>query len=266
MEESDRTVESSAISAGWGPGARFRTNRKKRMARRRRWTVSISPLGLMPRLPEDITSLATGEMEENGLRFLLQKELQNSDVGSLGRMVLPKKGAEAHLPNLTTKEGIFITMEDMETLQVWKFKYRFWPNNKSRMYVLENTGEFVKAHNLQLGDIVMFYRDDQKQKYFIRAKKASDHKTPVASTVNSFFNAKTVEDHLVPEIEVSNSSYFHVNLPVADEMMRMAYVLNDPFTAEFPMYFSSEMMGNAPKLESIPSFESVDNLSLDDFE
>lgn len=36
-----------------------------------------------------------------------------------------QKGAEAHLPVLTVKEGILISMEDMETFQVWNFKYRF---------------------------------------------------------------------------------------------------------------------------------------------
>ncbi|KAG6471213.1 hypothetical protein ZIOFF_072314 [Zingiber officinale] len=79
-----------------------------------------------------------------GLRFLLQKELRNSDVSQLGRIVLPKKEAEAYLPNLTYREGIAINMDDLENLHVWTFKYRFWPNNRSRMYILENTGDDVE--------------------------------------------------------------------------------------------------------------------------
>ncbi|GJN17886.1 hypothetical protein PR202_gb04992 [Eleusine coracana subsp. coracana] len=39
------------------------------------------------------------------LRVILQKELRNSDVSQLGRIVLPKKEAEAYLPNLISKDG-----------------------------------------------------------------------------------------------------------------------------------------------------------------
>nr|GFC65945.1 B3 domain-containing transcription factor ABI3-like isoform X1 [Tanacetum cinerariifolium] len=76
------------------------------------------------------------------LKFLLQKVLKQSDVGSLGRIVLPKKEAESHLPDLESRDGISIAMEDIGTSQVWNMRYslRFWPNNKSRMYLLENTG------------------------------------------------------------------------------------------------------------------------------
>ncbi|EEC71378.1 hypothetical protein OsI_03493 [Oryza sativa Indica Group] len=40
-----------------------------------------------------------------GLRVILQKELRYSDVSQLGRIVLPKKEAEAYLPILTSKDG-----------------------------------------------------------------------------------------------------------------------------------------------------------------
>ncbi|KAK8490187.1 hypothetical protein V6N12_010300 [Hibiscus sabdariffa] len=38
------------------------------------------------------------------------------------------------------RDGISIAMEDIGTSRVWNMRYRFWPNNKSRMYLLENTG------------------------------------------------------------------------------------------------------------------------------
>ncbi|KAF5190619.1 B3 domain-containing transcription factor abi3 [Thalictrum thalictroides] len=59
------------------------------------------------------------------LRFLLQKELRQSDVGNLGRVVLPKRASEAFLPNLASKEGILISMDDIDGLRIWNFKYRF---------------------------------------------------------------------------------------------------------------------------------------------
>ncbi|PWA56120.1 B3 DNA binding domain-containing protein [Artemisia annua] len=77
------------------------------------------------------------------LAFLFSKKLQKSDVGVLKRNVLPKKPAETHLPALIAKEGIVLKMDDMDGMNVWGFKFRFWPNNNSRIYVFEGTGIFL---------------------------------------------------------------------------------------------------------------------------
>ncbi|GAB2234492.1 hypothetical protein Drorol1_Dr00003747 [Drosera rotundifolia] len=108
---------------------------------------------------------------EKNLRFLLQKVLKQSDVGNLGRIVLPKKEAETHLPELEARDGITISMEDIATSRVWHMRYRFWPNNKSRMYLLENTGEFVRSNELQEGDFIVIYSDVKCGKYMIRGVK-----------------------------------------------------------------------------------------------
>ena len=80
---------------------------------------------------------------------------------------------------------------------VCNLPYRYWPNNKSRMYVLENTGEYlyfhtfssllllltsaltfsvpllnipgdyVRTHNLRVGDFIMIYRDDDKNRFVL---------------------------------------------------------------------------------------------------
>ncbi|KAL8142766.1 hypothetical protein V2J09_015798 [Rumex salicifolius] len=117
----------------------------------------------------------TQAIDPRRLRFLFKKQLQNSDVNSLRRMVLPKKAAESHLPPLEIKEGMTISMDDIDGSHVWTFKYRFWPNNKSRMYVLENTGDFVNIHQLEQGDFIMVYQDAVNLNYVIRGKKASEH-------------------------------------------------------------------------------------------
>ncbi|KAH0852117.1 hypothetical protein HID58_094201 [Brassica napus] len=75
------------------------------------------------------------------LRVLLVKHLKNSDVGSLGRIVLPKREAEGNLPELSTKEGMIVEMRDADSMQNW-----FWSNNKSRMYVLENTAVRMRKY------------------------------------------------------------------------------------------------------------------------
>ncbi|KAK3032162.1 hypothetical protein RJ639_034987 [Escallonia herrerae] len=112
-----------------------------------------------------------GWKPEKNLKFLLQKVLKQSDVGNLGRIVLPKKEAESHLPELEARDGIPIAMEDIGTSRVWNLRYRFWPNNKSRMYLLENTGDFVRTNGLQEGDFIVIYSDVKCGKYLIRGVK-----------------------------------------------------------------------------------------------
>lgn len=108
---------------------------------------------------------------ERNLKFLMQKVLKQSDVGNLGRIVLPKKEAENHLPELETRDGVTIAMEDIGASRIWNMRYRFWPNNKSRMYLLENTGDFVKVNGLQEGDFIVIYLDTKCAKYKIRGVK-----------------------------------------------------------------------------------------------
>ncbi|XP_062107384.1 B3 domain-containing transcription factor ABI3 [Humulus lupulus] len=117
------------------------------------------------------TERRLGWKPEKNLRFLLQKVLKQSDVGSLGRIVLPKKEAETHLPELEARDGISIPMEDIGTSRIWNMRYRYWPNNKSRMYLLENTGDFVRANGLQEGDFIVIYSDIKCGKYMIRGVK-----------------------------------------------------------------------------------------------
>ncbi|KAG4182869.1 hypothetical protein ERO13_A09G073000v2 [Gossypium hirsutum] len=107
------------------------------------------------------------------LRVLLKKELKNSDVGSLGRIVLPKRDAEVNLPPLSDKEGIQVMIKDVYSNHMWTLKYKFWSNNKSRMYVLENTGDFVKQNGLGTGDSLTLYEDESKNLYFSITKVAT---------------------------------------------------------------------------------------------
>ncbi|CAL0328225.1 unnamed protein product [Lupinus luteus] len=86
-----------------------------------------------------------GWKPEKNLKFLLQKVLKQSDVGSLGRIVLPKKEAETHLPELEARDGISITMEDI--------------------------GDFVRANELQEGDFIVIYSDVKCGKFMIRGVK-----------------------------------------------------------------------------------------------
>ncbi|XP_042486106.1 B3 domain-containing transcription factor FUS3-like [Macadamia integrifolia] len=176
-------------------------------------------------LTQDSSAPLVIEIYGRRMRFLFEKELQKSD-----------KAAEDYLPPLDAKEGIFINMEDMDGQRLWNFKFRFWPNNKSRMYVLENTGNFVSTHGLERGDFLMFYKDDENQKYVIRARKSLDNMVPVpivvedpAASVPSFFSD------------------------------------NNSFMDEFPISLPGEsVVADYPSLEPLTSFGSVENVTIDD--
>ncbi|KAL3829437.1 hypothetical protein ACJIZ3_018239 [Penstemon smallii] len=86
---------------------------------------------------------------------------------------------------LDTKEGIQISMHDMNGNHEWRFKYRFWPNNSSRMYVLESTGDFVNAHDLVPGDYILVYQNFEDGKYVIEAMKEDEFEEPPAPACNN---------------------------------------------------------------------------------
>ncbi|KAJ0082811.1 hypothetical protein Patl1_10676 [Pistacia atlantica] len=94
----------------------------------------------------------------NRLRVLLRKELKNSDVGSLGRIVLPKREAEENLPSLSDKEGIQVVMRDAFSEQFWTLKFKVWS--------FGYTGDFVKQNRLEIGDSLTLYEDENKNLYF----------------------------------------------------------------------------------------------------
>ncbi|KAK4376215.1 hypothetical protein RND71_006892 [Anisodus tanguticus] len=104
---------------------------------------------------------------EKNLKFLLQKVLKQSDVGNLGRIVLPKKEAESHLPQLESRDGVSIAMEDIGTSRVWNMKYS---NFILHIFpILE--GDFVRANGLLEGDFIVIYADMKCGKYLIRGVK-----------------------------------------------------------------------------------------------
>ncbi|OEL26820.1 B3 domain-containing protein IDEF1 [Dichanthelium oligosanthes] len=118
-------------------------------------------------LPESEPShkSCTTKFNSGEYQVILRKELTKSDVANVGRIVLPKKDAEASLPPLVQGDPLILQMDDMVLPITWKFKYRFWPNNKSRMYILEAAGEFVKTHGLQAGDALIIYKNSVPGKF-----------------------------------------------------------------------------------------------------
>ncbi|KAI7727849.1 hypothetical protein M8C21_013784 [Ambrosia artemisiifolia] len=274
------SVSSSSATGGGGDAtvvdrdlvaaARFDFLKKKRMPRFRRGT-SAATTG-RPFRP--FASFATPLTASGRLAFLFSKKLQKSDVGVLKRIVLPKKPAETHLPALIAKEGIVLEMDDMDGMNVWCFKFRFWPNNNSRMYVLEGTGDFAEEHELQVGDYIMLYRDSVNLNYVIQAVKAYEveeyAKKEVKSNLSTvkappnnggFMNQNSSWSGL--EVELLNPINYPLNVSPADEQMGMTFVYDTSYSNDTmtPLDFLGGFMTSYPTAQ--PNF-AIDNLSFDD--
>ncbi|XP_031473272.1 uncharacterized protein LOC116245839 [Nymphaea colorata] len=228
------------------------------------------------------------------LKLLLQKELKNSDVSSLGRVIIPKKEAEANLPSLADKEGIRIKFKDMESSQAWNLRYRFWPNNKSRMYVLENTGDFVRKYHLHSGDFILLFRDEETQQFFISARKSEESMPSSQDWIDEDLSAEQ-SDQLV----LSDASSDHDqnvgertvategNSSKGDVGLKLVREPSSEFGGEDGAEFSDDMFGscssimssmselydwNFSSLEKFDSFEDIDlslyneTVDMDDFD
>ncbi|KAL2529252.1 B3 domain-containing transcription factor FUS3-like [Forsythia ovata] len=204
---------------------------------------------------------AAREIDPDNLEYLFGKVLKNSDVSSLRRMVIPKKSAENNLPPLEFKEGIQISMHDMDGIHQWEFKFRFWPNNSSRMYVLENTGDFVSTHGLQAGDSIVVYRCMESEQLVIEARRVGD----------LYIESEAGDDQKNAEINEPITD----NIPTFDEIeMMLSYDIPLPYDPALdflgkpaPNYSEVEpvpTMGNS-KIESTPGIESIDNFSIDEW-
>ncbi|KAC9190454.1 hypothetical protein E3N88_46214 [Mikania micrantha] len=77
----------------------------------------------------------------------------------IGRLVLPKACAEMYFPPIDQSEGVPVKIRDVKGKD-WTFQFRFWPNNNSRMYVLE-------------GVTLIFSRIDPDDKLVIGYRKAT---------------------------------------------------------------------------------------------
>lgn len=93
--------------------------------------------------------------EDAGAKVFFEKALTASDTSGTGRVVVPKVIAEQYFPRLEMASGITIQANDLEG-RTYNFKWRFWVNNSSRMYLLEGAAELHSAYELGVGDVMVF--------------------------------------------------------------------------------------------------------------
>ncbi|XP_010514343.1 PREDICTED: B3 domain-containing transcription factor FUS3-like isoform X1 [Camelina sativa] len=163
---------------------------------------------------------------------------------------------------------------------------RYWPNNNSRMYVLENTGDFVNAHGLQLGDFIMVYQDLDSNKYVIQARKASEEEEEDVTMVEEddvYTNLTKIENTVVNDLLIQDFNHQSSNSNNNNKSSYYYPVIDDitTNTASF-VYDTTALTSNDTPLDYLGgsttttnnyysdfgSFEglgSVENISLDDF-
>ncbi|XP_020682691.1 B3 domain-containing protein Os07g0563300 isoform X2 [Dendrobium catenatum] len=125
-----------------------------------------------PRITDQELQQISGD-SNSAITPLFEKMLSASDAGRIGRLVLPKKCAEAYFPLISQPEGLPLKMQDASGKE-WVFQFRFWPNNNSRMYVLEGVTPCIQSMQLQAGDTVTFSRIDPEGKLVMGFRKAAN--------------------------------------------------------------------------------------------
>ncbi|KAJ9543078.1 hypothetical protein OSB04_022785 [Centaurea solstitialis] len=124
-----------------------------------------------PRITEQELQQISGDSNATVVP-LFEKVLSASDAGRIGRLVLPKACAEAYFPPISQPEGLPLRIQDVKGKE-WLFQFRFWPNNNSRMYVLEGVTPCIQSMQLQAGDTVTFSRMEPEGKLLMGFRKAS---------------------------------------------------------------------------------------------
>ncbi|XP_052177804.1 B3 domain-containing transcription repressor VAL1-like isoform X2 [Diospyros lotus] len=123
-----------------------------------------------PRISDQELQQISGNLKST-IVPLFEKVLSASDAGRIGRLVLPKACAEAYFPPISQSDGLPLNIQDTGGNE-WTFQFRFWPNNNSRMYVLEGVTPCIQNMQLQAGDTVIFSRLDPGGKLVMGFRKA----------------------------------------------------------------------------------------------
>ncbi|PWA47429.1 hypothetical protein CTI12_AA499760 [Artemisia annua] len=123
-----------------------------------------------PRITEQELQQISGDSNAT-IVPLFEKVLSASDAGRIGRLVLPKACAEAYFPPISQPEGLPLRIQDVKGKE-WLFQFRFWPNNNSRMYVLEGVTPCIQSMQLKAGDTVTFSRMEPEGKLLMGSRKA----------------------------------------------------------------------------------------------
>ncbi|KAG6475406.1 hypothetical protein ZIOFF_064626 [Zingiber officinale] len=148
------------------------------------------------------------DLSKNSLPYM--RVLSASDAGRIGRLVLPKACAEiraAYFPPISQPEGVPLTIQDTKGKE-WHFQFRFWPNNNSRMYVLEGVTPCIQSLQLQAGDTVTFSRIDPEGKLVMGYRKATNtvplQDCQISAIANGTFGNETLFSGIDENMTIAN--------------------------------------------------------------
>jgi hypothetical protein len=91
---------------------------------------------------------------------LVAKILTKSDAHAK-RIILPRVAVEANLSMLLHEPTFVVTAKDTDS-KVWKFVVKSWSNghNPKPVYVMEQVADYLRAHDLGIGDAVGILIDE----------------------------------------------------------------------------------------------------------
>ncbi|KAH9290284.1 hypothetical protein KI387_034401, partial [Taxus chinensis] len=190
---------------------------------------------------------------------LFEKMLSASDAGRIGRLVLPKACAEAYFPPISQPEGLPLKIQDAKGKD-WVFQFRFWPNNNSRMYVLEGVTPCIQSMQLQAGDTVTFSRIDPEEKLVMGFRKASNPASPQEAQPSTTGNGVSPSGGLINgSIEKVSALESFSGLPpqlIKGDAEAHMNAFAGPFNAP-DAGFSWYKTERAHKPKEIPNFQSL---------
>uniref|UniRef100_A0A7S0S0T7 TF-B3 domain-containing protein n=1 Tax=Chlamydomonas leiostraca TaxID=1034604 RepID=A0A7S0S0T7_9CHLO len=112
-----------------------------------------------PQIPSEENERAAAailqQIADLGATVFFEKPLTASDASGSGRVVIPKAIAEQYFPRLEQPSGLPVRAVDTRGYE-YTFKFRFWINNQSRMYLLEGAGELHRQFTMSVGDVMVF--------------------------------------------------------------------------------------------------------------
>ncbi|KZV20607.1 hypothetical protein F511_32110 [Dorcoceras hygrometricum] len=220
----DDCDEDGGLSRRENAKTRLENLRQKRKEKEREMAMAVPPAPpkrqwLRPPMPSSLPP--PQEVDMSGLEFLFEKRLRHSDVKDRGRVVIPKEFALKHFPEIQTKYGIFMYMDDVTTPKLWTFRFGFWSNNSGRVHVLEHACEFFAMHGLINGDFIMFYIDRRVGRFAIGSRKADvqnsvrdeHHDLAGATLMDELLSASSTSDGVGQSaVEDESLAYFPMEL------------------------------------------------------
>ncbi|KAK4782570.1 hypothetical protein SAY86_016672 [Trapa natans] len=133
------------------------------------------------------------------------------------------------------------------------------------MITFSDSGNFVKTHDLQRGDFIMVYQDDNDQNYVIQGRKATGEDDRVRYMDAG--NSSTHEIFPFADYELAGAPFGYDYCPnILDDYGRgMSFVYDTTFSRDTPLDFLGGPMTHFSRFGPPENFGSVENISLDDF-